>query len=52
DLILIGAYEAGTDPRVDYAIEKIEEVNAFLKQGIEESAGFDGTLSQLKEMFG
>ncbi|MBI2981082.1 MAG: flagellar protein export ATPase FliI [Deltaproteobacteria bacterium] len=51
DLILIGAYEAGTDPRVDYAIEKIEEVNAFLKQGIDESVEFDGTLAQMKEIF-
>ncbi|MBI2083115.1 MAG: flagellar protein export ATPase FliI [Deltaproteobacteria bacterium] len=52
DLILIGAYEAGTDPRVDYALEKIEEVNAFLKQGIDESVGFEETITQLKEIFG
>lgn len=52
DLILIGAYEAGSDPRVDYAIEKIEEVNAFLRQGVEESVGLEETLGQLKEIFG
>jgi len=51
DLILIGAYEAGSDPRVDYAIEKIEEVNAFLKQGIQEKFSFEETIEQLKAMF-
>lgn len=51
DLILIGAYEAGSDPRVDYAIEKIEEVNSFLKQGIEESVDFREMLERLKGIF-
>lgn len=51
DLILIGAYEEGSDPKVDYAIEKIEEVNTFLKQGIEESVGFDETVGSLKGLF-
>ncbi len=52
DLILIGAYEAGSDPRVDYAIEKIEEVNGFLKQGVEDWTGFDEAVDQLKGIFG
>ena len=52
DLILIGAYEAGSDPKVDYAIEKIEEVNSFLKQGIEDHCTVEETLEQLKGIFG
>ena len=51
DLILIGAYEAGSDPRVDYAIEKIEEVNAFLKQGIDEKVDIGEAIEQLKGIF-
>ncbi|HSA58516.1 MAG TPA: flagellar protein export ATPase FliI [bacterium] len=51
DLILIGAYESGSDPRVDYAIEKIEEVNSFLKQGVQDKVNFDETISQLKGIF-
>ena len=51
DLILIGAYEAGSDPKVDYAIEKIEEVQSFLKQGIEEKVELEETVEQLKGMF-
>jgi len=32
DLITIGAYQHGSDPRTDYAIRKVDEVNAFLRQ--------------------
>lgn len=51
DLILIGAYESGSDPKVDYAIEKIEDVNQFLKQNVEEAVHFNESSAQLKEMF-
>ncbi|MBI2091725.1 MAG: EscN/YscN/HrcN family type III secretion system ATPase, partial [Deltaproteobacteria bacterium] len=51
DLILIGAYEEGSDPKVDYAIEKIEEVNNYLKQGIYDSVTFDDSIEGLKGMF-
>jgi flagellum-specific ATP synthase len=52
DLILIGAYEEGSDPKVDYAIEKIEEVNNYLKQGVNESVTFEDTVEMLKGVFG
>jgi flagellar biosynthesis/type III secretory pathway ATPase len=52
DLILIGAYEEGSDPKVDYAIERIEDVNNYLKQGIEEQVPFDETVEGLKSLFG
>jgi flagellum-specific ATP synthase len=32
DLITIGAYQPGSDPRTDYAIRKVDELNAFLCQ--------------------
>jgi FliI/YscN family ATPase len=51
DLILIGAYEEGSDPKVDYAIEKIEEVNNFLKQEVSEGVEFADTVSKLKDIF-
>lgn len=51
DLILIGAYEAGSDPKVDYAIEKIEEVNAFLKQSVDDRIDFHDAVEQLKGIF-
>jgi len=51
DLILLGAYQYGTDPKVDYAIDKIEEVESFLKQRTEEANDFDDTVQQMIEMF-
>ncbi|MBI4211441.1 MAG: flagellar protein export ATPase FliI [Deltaproteobacteria bacterium] len=51
DLILIGAYEEGSDPKVDYAIEKIEEVNAFLKQRVDEKVDLADSIESLKGIF-
>ncbi len=51
DLILLGAYQYGTDPKTDYAIDKIEEVEAFLKQGTQECDDFDTTVQKLVDMF-
>lgn len=36
DLIAIGAYKAGTNPNLDYAISKYEKIQEFLMQAIEE----------------
>jgi len=52
DLILLGAYQYGTDPKTDYAIDKIEEVETFLKQGVHDCDDFDATVQQLIDMFG
>jgi ATP synthase in type III secretion protein N len=51
DLILLGAYQYGTDPKVDEAMDKIEEIDTFLKQGTYESAGFDETVQKMLEIF-
>ena len=52
DLILIGAYEAGSNPGVDYAIEKIDEVNQFLRQAMTDRISFDEAVENLKAIFG
>lgn len=49
DLISIGAYKSGSNPQLDDAIKKIDKVNKFLQQGINESFSFDETLELLKE---
>ncbi len=41
DLINIGAYVAGSNPRVDLAIARIDTVRAFLRQGIHETSTFE-----------
>lgn len=51
DLILIGAYQKGSDPRVDYAISKIDDVNTFLKQGLYERMSFEDCVQGLVALF-
>ena len=51
DLILIGAYQKGSDPRVDYAIAKIDEVNNFLQQGLYEKQSFADCVDGLCKLF-
>lgn len=48
DLLSIGAYKAGTNPRLDYAVSKIDQINAFLMQGINESFSYDESLRELE----
>ena len=50
DLINIGAYAAGSNPNIDHAIEMIEPINRYLRQGIQETATFEGSLDALKSM--
>jgi flagellar protein export ATPase FliI len=51
DLILIGAYEKGSDARVDYALRMIDKVNAFLRQETSTQAAFPQTVATLTQMF-
>jgi len=43
DLITIGAYKPGSNPRVDWAISCIDEINNFLRQSVEGSYSFEET---------
>lgn len=51
DLINIGAYKAGSNPNIDYAIQKIDGVNGFLCQDVEEKFDYEQTLEMLKQLF-
>jgi len=51
DLILIGAYEKGSDARVDYALRIIDRINAFLQQATDAHAPFAQTVAALKQIF-
>ncbi|MDQ3806424.1 MAG: type III secretion system ATPase SctN [Acidobacteriota bacterium] len=51
DLILIGAYKKGSDPRTDYALSKLDAVRAFLRQGIREKTPAAAAIGQLQRMF-
>jgi len=51
DLINIGAYVDGSNSRIDYAKSKIDAINAFLQQDIEQGATYDETVGWLLELF-
>ena len=51
DLINIGAYKAGANKNIDYAISKIDEVNAFLMQDTSDKFTFEETLADLRAIF-
>ena len=51
DLINIGAYKSGSNKNIDYAISKIEEVNEFLIQGVDEKYAFEDIVGRLEAMF-
>ena len=52
DLINIGAYVKGSNPKIDYAIEMIENINRYLTQDIVENISFDESVQRLAELFG
>ena len=47
DLINIGAYVQGSNPRVDLALSKIESIRHFLRQGIYETTGYEQAVQSL-----
>jgi flagellum-specific ATP synthase len=51
DLINIGAYKNGSNPDIDYAISKIQQVNEFLMQQVDDKFTFDQEIAMLKEIF-
>ncbi len=51
DLILIGAYKKGSDPRTDFAISKLDAVNAFLKQEIRENTPAANAVNDLRKIW-
>ncbi len=51
DLINIGAYKSGSNKNIDYAIEKIDNVNEFLQQGIYDKYTFNEELDMLAALF-
>ena len=51
DLVSIGAYKAGTNRKLDFALQKIDEINDFLMQGITESFTYEECIAQMEKIF-
>lgn len=49
-LIKVGEYKPGNDPLSDRAIESIEELRAFLRQGQDEPSSFEETVSWMSRL--
>ncbi len=50
-LIKIGEYKRGADKAGDFAIDHIDAVNRFLKQGVEEKCSYDESMQLLRSLF-
>ena len=50
DLINIGAYVAGSNPKIDRAIAKIDQINHYLRQEMRENINFEVSLQQLEQI--
>ncbi len=50
ELITVGAYQRGTNPRLERAIAAVERLTPFLRQDMHESSLFEDTVLQLLEL--
>jgi len=50
DLIAIGAYQKGSDPRVDAAIAQWPQIQKFLQQDVRERVDYAGSLAALEAL--
>lgn len=51
DLINLGAYKKGSNPKIDFSIEMIEPMRNFLRQGMNDRKDFADSLQGLYMMF-
>ncbi len=51
DLINIGAYVKGSNPKLDDAIKYNDAINSFLKQEMDEQSSFQESINQLKRIW-
>jgi flagellum-specific ATP synthase len=50
DLIDVGAYEPGSNPKIDLALQMMPEINKFLRQSVKDIVNMETTLETLKDM--
>ena len=50
DLIDVGAYQSGTNPLVDAAVAYEDEINAFLRQRMDDHTEAEDAWSQLAQL--
>ncbi len=50
DLIDVGAYEHGSNPKIDVALQMMPEINRFLRQSVKDIVNMDSTIQNLKDL--
>lgn len=48
DLVSIGAYKSGTNPKLDFALSKIDEINRFLIQDVDEAFSYEQSVELMR----
>jgi flagellum-specific ATP synthase len=51
DLINIGAYKPGANPKIDKAVKLIDPITDFLRQRVEDGTSYSQTLRHLQQIF-
>ena len=52
DLVSIGAYKHGTNSKLDRALQKIDSINNFLMQGVNESFTYEQCVDLMRQLVG
>jgi len=50
DLVSLGAYEKGSDPKLDAALARIDRIEGFLRQGMHEESSLEETVAALAKL--
>ncbi len=50
DLINIGAYRQGSNPKIDLAVSKIDRIFGYVRQDIQENVGFEQSIEVLRDI--
>jgi len=48
----VGAYQPGSDPVLDQAVDAYPALEAFLQQSIDEREGYEEAVAKLHKLFG
>lgn len=51
DLVSINAYKSGSNPKLDMALAKMDKINSFLKQQVDESFSYEEEITAMREIF-
>ena len=50
DLVNIGAYKPGSNPKIDNAIKNIDQINDFLRQSVDDPTNYQTTLRMMQQI--